>query len=983
MTASPGRSVVTDEPVKAARLHDYGDERLQLDEVPDPQIQGPHDVVTRIGGAGVCRTDLHVMDGIWRGIQDPSLPFTLGHENAGWVEEVRASLRLGAVPGDSCLPLPGRRETDGVWCDGFTCLARAVAPRAPIQDARRDADKCCRRSMRSQCLTAGKGVLVGALPTRWRTDLVQGGSEADGPGGRSLSRVLVGRAAAVLFWLCGVSGFAGLVWPPLSDGQPSASSVAVAAAVAAGAGLVSWFLPWNRWPRWTMLLLVPVGLTVVALQIALAGAAAGVSAALFILLFAWIGIALPRGTALLALPLFAVAYLLPLIFVGRFSWLAVAMAVYVGLACLVIGELLAWLSSRLQLSQAAVSRAGAVDDLGAELVPSADPDKLWPSIALRLSAAAGLPDCDIYRLTEGGLICLGSVYDGAPCPDYLGLRPEQDVWAVDGKAVLAKEPVLIASPADPRLAPAEREDMRKWREQAMLIVPLVAGDEVLGLVEISEIREGRTITAEQTATVVSACRLIAVALHNADLARATEESERRLSSLHESSRAVAGAASLEEALAVITRCAGEALGVSECAAYEHEPELDAIVMRARWERAPGGHDRPAEPRPLAEDPTGRGVLESGRSLLERLSDPALDPAVLADLDGWGHKSRLTVAMPSADGSVGLLTFGDAERERVFPGEDLAVASALAGLAGDAVAGARLLRRLASLSEADAMTGLASHRELHESLAMEQARAEDHDSHFAAVMLGLDGLKSLNDTYGHPAGDEVLRQVASMLSERTGTRDVVGRWTGDKFLLILAETTAAQASLLAEELLAALAETPYVTASGEQVPIRVSFGIAAYPEDAPDASGLVAAADADLAASGAAAGEVVAGDQRDGLHRDAGIEAAAAPLAADGTLQETERRARAAESSAGPADEPAAPARPAGRDDGAIDQAEMRSRIEATRTRLKVKAFDAMIRGGTALLSQDGGEAPEPTDDDPGLDGDLEGMVDGAFSEQEY
>jgi diguanylate cyclase (GGDEF)-like protein len=735
-----------------------------------------------------------------------------------------------------------------------------------------------------------------------------------------------------------------------------------------------------------MLLLVPVGFTLVALQVAL-GSAAGVSAVLFVLLFAWIGVAFPQGTALMALPLFAAAYLLPLFFVGRFSWHSLATAVYVGLACLVIGEVLAWLSSRLRLSQAAVRRARAVDDLVVELASSADPDKLWPSTALRLSAAADLPDCDIYRLTEGGgLICLASVYDGAPCPDHLGSRPEEDVWAVDGKAVLSKEPVLICSPADPRLAPAEREDMRKWQEQAMLIVPLVARDEVVGLVEASETREGRTIMAEQTATVVSACRPIAAALHNADLAQALEEGERRLASLHESSRAVAGAASLEEALAVITRCAGEALGVSECVAYEHEPELDDIVMRARWERVSGGLDRPAEPLLLADDPTAASVLGSGRSSLERISDPKLDAAVLADLESWGHQSRLTVAMPSADGPVGLLIFGDAERERVFPGEDLAVASALAGLAGEAVAGARLLRRLTSLSEADAMTGLASHRELHESLALEQARAEDHGSHFTAVMLGLDGLKSLNDAYGHAAGDDVLRQVAAWLSERTGARDVVGRWAGDKFLLILAATTAAQARLLAEELCAALAEAPYVTASGEQVPIRVSFGIAAYPDDASDASGLAAAADADLAASGSAGNDVVAGDERNGPQRVAVVEAAAAPLAAATPLQaKAGRQARADESSIPQpvAEEPAAPAAPALRDNGAIDQAEMRSRIEATRTRLKVKAFDAMIRGGTALLSQDDGEAPGPTSDDPGLDGDLEGMVDGAFSEQEY
>ncbi len=97
--------------MKAARLHSYGDDWLYLDEVPDPQIAGPHDVIVRIGGAGVCRTDLHVMEGIWRGIQDPRLPYTLGHENAGWVEEVGSSVTT-LRPGDAVIVHP--LMTDGV-----------------------------------------------------------------------------------------------------------------------------------------------------------------------------------------------------------------------------------------------------------------------------------------------------------------------------------------------------------------------------------------------------------------------------------------------------------------------------------------------------------------------------------------------------------------------------------------------------------------------------------------------------------------------------------------------------------------------------------------------------------------------------------------------------------------------------------------------------------------------------------------------------
>ena len=833
---------------------------------------------------------------------------------------------------------------------------------------------------------------MGALLAGWRAGLTQSDAGEDGPGGPWPSSVLVGRTAAVLFWLCGASGLVGLPWPSASAGQPSGASVAAAAAVAAGAGLLAWFLPWSGWPRWAGLFLVPVGFALIALQIALASPDARVSTISFVVLFAWIGVAFPRGTALMALPLSAAAYLLPLISAGQPTGLGLASAAYVGLTGVLVGETLAWLWSKGQLDQAASRRVrAAMDDIGAELASTADPEKIWSSIALRLSEAARLPDCDLYRMTGGDLVCLASVYDRQPCPDYLGLRPEEDVWAVDGKAVLTKRPVFIASPADPRLGAAEREDMVAWREQAMLIVPLVARDEVVGLVEISETREGRTITPEQIAAVVSVGPLIAMAIHDADTLHAQEEGERRLASLHESSHAVAGATSLGEALAVVTRCAGEALGASECVAYEHDAELDAIVMRARWQRTRGGHERPGQPLPLAEAPTGQAVLRSGRALLERLSDRDLDPATRADLDSHGQKSRLTVPMVSTDGPVGLLTFGDAEQGRVVPSEDLAVASALAGLAGEAVSGARLLRRLSRLSAADAMTGLASRRELHESLALEQARAEDRGSHFSAVMLGLDGLKSFNDTYGHPAGDEVLRLVAAILSERTGADDVVGRWAGDEFLVILARTTAAHARLFAEEVCAKLAQAPYVTATGEQVPIRASFGIAAYPEDAPDASGLVAVADTDLLASRGRGGDAPAGDGQERRSHGAEDEAASGPHVEDGTPPVTAgRQDRADESSAGgsstderAAGELAASARPAMREDGTIDQAEMRNRIEETRTRLKVKAFDAMIRGGTALLAQDESGAPEPTSDDPSSDGEFAGMVEEAFTEQEY
>jgi NAD+-dependent secondary alcohol dehydrogenase Adh1 len=77
--------------MKAARLHAYH-ERLRLDDIEEPRSLGPLDVVVRIGGAGLCRTDIHIIEGQWAEKSGVELPYTLGHENAGWVDEVGSAV---------------------------------------------------------------------------------------------------------------------------------------------------------------------------------------------------------------------------------------------------------------------------------------------------------------------------------------------------------------------------------------------------------------------------------------------------------------------------------------------------------------------------------------------------------------------------------------------------------------------------------------------------------------------------------------------------------------------------------------------------------------------------------------------------------------------------------------------------------------------------------------------------------------------------
>lgn len=90
--------------MKAVRLHGFH-QRPVVDEVADPVAKGPFDVVVRIGGAGVCRTDLHIIEGQWDAAMGVALPYTLGHENAGWVHEVGSAVSNVAV-GDTVILHP-------------------------------------------------------------------------------------------------------------------------------------------------------------------------------------------------------------------------------------------------------------------------------------------------------------------------------------------------------------------------------------------------------------------------------------------------------------------------------------------------------------------------------------------------------------------------------------------------------------------------------------------------------------------------------------------------------------------------------------------------------------------------------------------------------------------------------------------------------------------------------------------------------------
>jgi NAD+-dependent secondary alcohol dehydrogenase Adh1 len=164
--------------MKAAVLHAYdekltGKEFVKYEDVADPKINQPSDVIVRIGGAGVCRTDLHIVEGIWRSKVEVNLPYIMGHENAGWVEEIGKGVQ-GIKVGDAVMHAEGS-SFPGINANGgyaeylltgertLIKLPKTLAPKdvAPYTDAGLTAYRAAKKASR-HLLPGEYAVVVGA-----------------------------------------------------------------------------------------------------------------------------------------------------------------------------------------------------------------------------------------------------------------------------------------------------------------------------------------------------------------------------------------------------------------------------------------------------------------------------------------------------------------------------------------------------------------------------------------------------------------------------------------------------------------------------------------------------------------------------------------------------------------------------------------------------------------------------------------------------
>jgi diguanylate cyclase (GGDEF)-like protein len=164
--------------------------------------------------------------------------------------------------------------------------------------------------------------------------------------------------------------------------------------------------------------------------------------------------------------------------------------------------------------------------------------------------------------------------------------------------------------------------------------------------------------------------------------------------------------------------------------------------------------------------------------------------------------------------------------------------------------------LRHLSETDPLSGLLNRRTLQRRLHEETERARLNGGTLALVMLDIDDFKFFNDTYGHLAGDQVIVQVAQVLRSMCRWGEWTGRYGGDEFMLVLRDSSVADAERAAERLRVAQAREPFMAPDGQLIPVRLSAGIAGIPASARDAAELVACADANLYESKRRGGDTV-------------------------------------------------------------------------------------------------------------------------------
>lgn len=195
--------------------------------------------------------------------------------------------------------------------------------------------------------------------------------------------------------------------------------------------------------------------------------------------------------------------------------------------------------------------------------------------------------------------------------------------------------------------------------------------------------------------------------------------------------------------------------------------------------------------------------------------------------------------------VGALVLGSPDKQRYSPDKDHFFLQQLAVKVSLSLVGVWARERVSFLATRDPLTHLRNRRELEESLEQELCRHHRQREHLALMFIDCDDFKLVNDTYGHEMGDLYLKHVANLLMEITRKSDLVFRFAGDEFVVLLPHQKQEGAEVIAGRIKEQLEATP-LKADGQEIPVKLSFGVVSTEAIRSfDAKALLKAADQKL------------------------------------------------------------------------------------------------------------------------------------------
>ncbi|UCF87280.1 MAG: diguanylate cyclase [Nitrospiraceae bacterium] len=237
------------------------------------------------------------------------------------------------------------------------------------------------------------------------------------------------------------------------------------------------------------------------------------------------------------------------------------------------------------------------------------------------------------------------------------------------------------------------------------------------------------------------------------------------------------------------------------------------------------------------------VAEKGEPAV--VSDASKDKRFFKKMDSllnFKTRSLMCIPIKIKDEVIGVLEIINKIDGTPFTKEDLELPLKLVSHAAVAIERALLYQKMEELSLKDDVTNLFNTRYLNRAIVIEIERSDRYGPPFTLIFMDIDSFKLINDQYGHIVGGKVLVEISQLLLNNLRTVDIVARYGGDEFVVVLPQTTPKSGFLIAERLRKAIERNEFLKSEGYSIKITASFGVASYPEDAKSKEDLFRIAD---------------------------------------------------------------------------------------------------------------------------------------------